>query len=541
MIHIDRQQWAGLAITLLTIFILLGFSIWIVAGNPNPTAISDSIDYLVFADFFRSSFAGSVPEYLHDFFSHTRFPPLYPLLVATFGGGVNNVSPAYWITLISLALCSPLCAWWISQATGNPMTGSLMTMAALVSPGMFLLVLSPMSEPLFMLMMFTAFILAPRTLNSRSSMLAFVLLVALIPLCRMAGLALVFGALLWIWIHRPHQAPFRIAISLLVLAPALLWMIFRNSYPVVSAYSDQFSVDLITSTFGGWIGIMIARPLVLHTAFTEIFSPTAETWLLWALLPMTVFAAVGLVNRLRAFHLDALVLLPYIGLVWIWPFPAEATRFILVVLPILFVDIWDGIGLVWKNLGKAGNVLALHHGVEYIRSIAMPAVLLVISTSLFFTRAIYRILPDIPAEMEPFRRYVSYFEADTAEMALLIAEGRLRIIKAFDAARSVVEKGECLAAVHSSLAWFTTHAEIHVRPIPYPIPQGISAEEEFKKCRYIMVTHLTSPQINEPPLYPLQQVAKFTRPVFVSMYQGKDQVVIAAALLERLDPQNKEP
>lgn len=538
MIHIHKQQWVGLVIVLAMTFLLLLFSVWIVSGNPNPAGFGDSIEYLVFADFFHGSFVGVIPEYLRDYFLHTRLPPLFPLLVGVSGGNINNVAPAYWFTLIPLVISSLLCAWWMARETKNLLVGSLLTAATFISPGVFLLALNPVSEPLFMLMVLAAFILAPHALLSKTSMLAFALVISLAPLCRMAGLALVFGSVLWIWIRHAHPVLFRIMISILMLAPALIWMIFRKSYPVEFAYTDQLSTELILKTFGDWVGLFFARPLALHQAFTEIFDPKAETWLYWALAPLTILAVVGWGHRLRSLQLDAMVLLPYVGLIWIWPFPSEATRFLIVVLPMIMVCAWEGINFLWNAAWKTGCKIASLEKVEYLRSYVLPAILLSISLGTFFIGAAYRMMLILPVEFEPFRRYASFFQEATVEDAKIRAELGLRIINAYDAARSIINKSECLATVQGPVAWYATHAEVAIKRIPYPVPQDVHPEEVFKKCHYIMVTGIITPQLNEPLLYPLQQVARFTRPVFVSMLRVRDKEILAAALLETLDQQN---
>ena len=152
-------EW--LALGLISIIAVCVYS-WIAAGGIGIIGFSDSADYLLYADFYRAQFAGQSPPEAVAFYRATRFPPLFPLVLAAFGGGTDDTLGRARIVscIITLGMFAMLWAW-LRRETESPVAAATITLLVVLSPGLFLLVLNPVSEPLAMGMLWLTFFWPP--------------------------------------------------------------------------------------------------------------------------------------------------------------------------------------------------------------------------------------------------------------------------------------------------------------------------------------------------------------------------------------------
>ncbi len=492
---------------------------WTPLGQPYPGWFSDSIDYLLFADYFRAWFADRLTQQLIDFFAQTRFPPLFPLLLAVCGAGTQAASAAYWVTAATAALSIALSAAWLVRESRAATTGLLLAVPFALSPGFHLLALDPVSEPLLLCIILAVLISAGRLAEGRGSLVAFVALVSLAPLCRMAGLALVVAAGAWLLTLRSgHWRQLLLAIVLMVL-PALAWLAYRRLMPVQSSYTDSLTVSRMLEAFGGWQGWLLDHPLRIAQGFVALLRPGASP--LWAIyVPATLLACYGLARRALRRELDAWFMAIYVLLVWCWPYPAEVPRLLLVTLPIYMLHVWEAF---WALIGR-------WQPDEPRRSRSAAVLLLAAFASItgpFLLESARRAATPVDAELEPFKRNRAFFESTERSEAFALLELLARIEFAAEKTAADLSKDECVYTV-----WPGTFVlrGTDARTLHYP-PRAGPLRTQLRECRYLFVTSTTSPQLREPLLYPLEEAASWTHPEFVSRMTFRGRSIIAAALL----------
>lgn len=502
--------------------IALSALIWTPLGNPYPGWFSDSVDYLLFSDYFRAWFDHRLTRPLIDFFAQTRFPPLFPLLLALCGAGTQATWAAYWVTTAMAALSIALTAAWLVRETRAPTIGLLLAVPFALSPGFHLLVLDPVSEPLLLCIILAVLINAGRLAEGRGSLVAFVALISLAPLCRMAGLALVAAAGAWLLACRISHWRSRLLAIVLMVLPALAWLAYRKLMPVQSGYTESLTLPQMLTAFGGWQGLLLDQPLRIAQGFAVALRPGDSP--LWAIyVPASLLACYGLARRALRRKFDAWFMAVYVLLVWCWPYPAEVPRLLLVTLPIYTLYVWEALSVLigrWQPDESRRSLSAAMLLLAAFASITGP----------FLFESIGRARMPVEPELEPFKRTAGFFLAADRATARDVLELLARIEFSLQKVAETVPRSDC---VHTLDVGRVVMHGVRVRAITYP-PGDLSLREQLRECRYLFVEAPSSLQLQQPPLYPMDEAVGWTHPVFVSRMSFRGQPIIAAALL-RID------
>jgi hypothetical protein len=181
---------------------------------------------------------------------------------------------------------------------------------------------------------------APDRLSAR-------LLLAMAPLARMAGVVAIGALVVWRW-RSMRAEPLRQRISAAAAdaataIPALLWLLYRKTLPVTQSYVGLLEPGNVLEAFGGPKALFLDRPLHMIDALGTYLEPRGGGLAMAVAAALTLIMVVGLIVRLRRNHLDAWVLLLYLGLVWVWPFPRETARLLSCALPLVLVCASDGL------------------------------------------------------------------------------------------------------------------------------------------------------------------------------------------------------
>lgn len=267
-----------------------------------------------------------------EYATYSRFPPLYPLMLAVTGTGAELHATHRVTTVFLLAALGAYYAWLLAAGAARPLA-ALLTLLVAVLPASWLQALTVQSEYLYLFWSLLALSLLtlyerPAVHGRRHELLyAAAIAVAAAVLTRTIGVALFVPLLL-----AARQAPRRAALLAVAagLLPPLAWhMVHRSRLGYDQALGDMYGHH-------AWQFLLnqVGRELpALRAGFADDFlhAPLALRWLADG-LGLLLLAG----SALRALRLkpDGTYMAAYLAIVLVWPYPEEAWRFLWVVLPI---------------------------------------------------------------------------------------------------------------------------------------------------------------------------------------------------------------
>jgi hypothetical protein len=290
---------------------------------------NDGPDYLMMVRHYAPF--GSESAVNAGYAAFSRFPPVYPLLLALAGTGADLHAVHLATTAFLLVALALYYAWLLTAGLARPQAALLLLLAA-VMPGTWLQALTVQSEYLYLLWSLLALLLL--ALHERAEhayryelLYAAALAVAAAVLTRTIGLALLAPLLLAAW-----RAPLRRGVLAMAVAvmPLLLWHLLHRSH---LGYSEALG-DIYGRHAGHMLTAQIAGELpALRAGFADnlLHAPLSLQPLLDVLGLLLLAGALGRAVQLKA---DGIYLLVYLAIVLVWPYPEEAWRFLSVVLPL---------------------------------------------------------------------------------------------------------------------------------------------------------------------------------------------------------------
>jgi hypothetical protein len=500
-----RPRWPLLALPTLATAVAAG---WTYADFRYTGWFTDALDYLWFADFYLQSFAGAVEPHAEETFRTTRFPPLLPLLLAAIGAGSANPGPAaalMWLTYVASTALATAWAW--QQLRSNTLALVIGLVVAL-APGWFLLQhTAPLSEPLMLAMLLAALLIAGSGRVTAGRALAFALLVGALPLARSIGIALVLPAMAWL-VGQRALGGLRFALAGLTLLPFGAWSAFRATLPRAEHYTDSLDPARILDAFGGIGGWLIGQPMRMVEGGALMLSnaPSAAALTVGALLAVLALAATFVDWR----RLDVRFVWIYCGIVFVWPFPAEAPRFMAILLPVVLV-----LACVSVRALAAGWLPSSGPSRPWaVAALPLAALALCLPGAWHATNWVLR--PVEPA-LTPFMRTTGYFLADDEAAADAALEFGARMIGALGVLRDYMGPRDC---VYSVIPHMVAHYG-SVRAVA--VPRGLDSREAalgaMGRCRYLLAISATTAQYGETAMYPAPLLGDHVRPLFLSEMQ----------------------
>ena len=507
------------------LFVLLiagGIGGWIVAGERPVGLFTDSIFYLMFADFYQAIVTGgAVPPDVAEMYRGSRYPPLFPLLLALFDAGTDHPVRALCVTNATALLAAAVLWLWLRRESMPRGLATAATLAAILTPASLLWLLDPVSEPLQVLLTVAACALAVGGGASRALTIA--ALVALMPLARMAALPFVISAVLWLWRSRALSVRIRALGTVVMVLPGMAWAAYRALATSAETYTS--------AVVGPGSRLNVSDPLAWlgHEAW-RVIEGVGRLWHLpWeAAAPafaavLLALAAIGCVERLKRNMIDALYLPAYLGLVLVWPYPAETERLLIVVIPFLLVCAMDGVRALAASLAvrNAAPVGA-----------AVPALLLAASLPALAQFAGRAAIPLDP-ELAGYKREVAFLTEPSEAWARVIPGVYLRLQRTIEALPQVVPVHACIYAPSPFVVRYWG------RRLAWPYPRDLADPDEARRkmtaCPYFLVAATGTLQRDEPALYPLAVIESWTRPVIASYFEFEGERLLAAAVLERVE------
>lgn len=512
-----------LVASVLPVAVLLPWLWWVLAATPLLGTFSDSIDYLVLSEYYSRYFRDEVPRYAVAFFGQSRFPPLFPLALAAVDASPLNVEPALLLgAAFALLAVVATVAWYLTEIR-PAWACALLALVGAAAAAPMLQLINPVSEPFMQLLLMPALVLAGRKPREASSCLVLAALVGVIPLARMAGVALVAAFIVWL-LRRPDLGwRQRLGCAAIAALPAAAWLAYRSLLPIEESYVAAMTAERVLDAFGGWTGLLL-QPVNLLRGLATVFDPLPGV-LAWAgAVSVATLAAIALPARLRSNALDAWYTLAYVGLVLVWPYPAEATRLMLALMPVLLLQAWHGATLLSNPSARSAWLRRPWPALCVLAWVAacVPA----------WWHIAHRARLPIDADLERYRRTPAYFMADSDELAIAGTESWARIVAMAAELPQVVPRNDCVYTFFPAMIWVQSGQRTRVKPIPVDVARGRIPLDQLRDCRFLMPINTSSAQTGAPPLYPLDALRDRTVPVLQSEFPFRDGRVVAAVLLE---------
>ncbi len=496
MLNLQRANLAPPVYQAAVFFILVaGYSIWswsYVLGDFG----GDNAYYLMMARYF-SPWSEHSPAITY-FTVHGPYPPLYPIVLALFGGA-DNLLVAHLITTTLLLLAFAVYYAWLRTLGFGAHAAGLFVLLFALLPGTYMQALSVLSENLYLLISIGCLASVGKFEIVRREHWLWVATVcaAAAVLTRSAGVTLLAAFLLYLMFHRPRGS-WRFVLG--AILPVVLWnflgqhqspgylssLVEKYGPDPVSALLHQFSLEIRMLWFG-WVG----------NFSTGSVGP-------WVTAFVGALSLLGALWRIFLRKLDGIYVGIYTGLILVWPFPAEAQRLLFVIVPVLLVQCL----LLLKTLPP----LAL--GRYRMPPEFLLALFIAVITAPDLLLTVKRFSQPMPDQMAPFRRSIDWYDIDPndARANVIFDKSLTEHLKTLP---NVVPENECIYSIKPSLVGYYA-GRVSMNP-PRPDFDAAAFNTFLKQtgCRYFYLMGFLSPSY-PVVYYPLARLGDALTVVSVS-------------------------
>ncbi len=496
-------------------FILLasGYYMWTWSSNLRDLG-GDSAVYLLTAQYYSPWSAYS--SVAADFGRTSLYPPLFPFLlgIADLGGDVAFAHVMTTTFLLMALLCFYV---WLRTSGQTPFTAGMSTLVFALLPGTYAQAVSILSENLYLLCTFIAFVAVARyEKNQNLRWLWFAAIgVALSVLTRSAGVALYLAFMVYLFIRRVPQ---RWQLGIAALLPFVMWQILHGlNQP---GYVSSFLQNYTSASRPNFFPQLCNQIVVVGTGWLENFAANPVGIPVATLIGIVCLG--GMAWRLYLKQMDGYYALAYLFLITLWPFPAESKRLVFVILPILLaqgMEVITALPAVTLLKHRFRAAIVLYSGSALL--IIFPTVVLTVTQFIRGGLGESGYIAVVRAGILPDNRFV--LGSETAAV-----EDNLRKIL------NQLKESDCIYSIKPSIVAFYTSKKSIAPP-----PSRVS-KDEFNRlttesgCRFFYVMALVSPSYSES-LYPLERLVSHVQFDSVVTLKVGGHERIFSALVERFN------
>jgi len=505
-------------IVLIIIFSLLCFAYYqwtwstILAGPGGDNAV-----YLLTAKYFSPySEYSSVASY----FAHVSpYPPLYPLMLALLGGG-ESLLVAHLITTSFLLLSFLIFYYWLTLEKLTLELSLLVVLVFSILPGIYMQALSVHSENLYILLTLLSLLsvsIFEQKQEQRWLWIA-VFAIGMASLTRSAGVTLIAAFVLYLWSCNQQK---KWMFSLCSVIPFILWKIFGVQAGI--SYTENVLKLYSAAPIETLISQLSIEMKALWHGWQTIFSLT-QTGSIF-LLAVALISLLGTGLRILQKKIDGYYVLCYVLLILVWPFPAEAQRFTLVITPIL-----------------------LFHGVYFISHVQISRLKSYQSwvlPVLFLSLITIQVLPDLvlaaqrfqtklPEKLQAFRHHSMWYRTDLQSAYDYIDSFRA-IDKTMIELSTQVAEDQCIFAVKPSIMAYHSNRMSKSPPIASVSARVFDREIENDGCQYFYFSSISAPSFHTQ-FYPMDRLENRVEIVSVGYVdKHEDKIVGMLGVLKETD------
>ena len=451
------------------------------------------------------------------FAKHSQYPPLFPFVLAIFGGG-ENLLIAHIITTICLLSALVVFYYWLTVLGFSAFHAGMAGLLVAVLPGTYMEALSVHSENLYLLLSLSGLLavsIAEKSERTAWYWLA-ALCIAAATLTRGVGVSLVAAFACYMALRRPPRA---LSYVVVCLFPVVLWnLLWLKHGP---SYLDSFNQK--------YMGMS------LDTLVSHVGVQLHAMWYGWAgnfsasHIGLPVMSVIGMICLLGATHrislrkLDGYYVAAYLFLILVWPFPAEARRFIFAIMPVLLVQ-----GLLFLEVVPGKGRL---HRLFDFRIITILSIFLIALPALALNAS--RFMKRPPGNLAAYRHNLGWYALDPREALSNIAfnyalADHLRQIK------SIVPADSCIYSIKPSIVGFYADRISMIPPRENIDDKAFKSSLKETGCRYFYLMGFSSPSFSKP-YYPADRLQDSLKILNAVRIAGDDKmpVGVLVELVER--------
>jgi hypothetical protein len=201
----------------------------------------------------------------------------------------------------------------------------------------------------------------------------------------------------------------------------------------------------------------------------------------------------GWLYRLKSLRFDAIYVLLYLALLFVWPHPEEAMRYSFVLYPILIANGFLLLSAVFQCVPGLGSQV-LMAGV-----MAATLIISMLPTLIYNAGRFFDATPDELA----FAKHRAEWYSESRTQAIANASFQLRLFRHLDEVDRIVPARDCIFAIKPTVITLIADRASFV-------PPKISDDDKhfgmgIKKCRFAYVLPFASPSFGLP-LYPMARL-----------------------------------
>lgn len=460
----------------------------------------DNATYLFMAQHYSPFHDSDIAKY---FTSISQYPPLYPLLLA-FLGAAKTILWAHLITTSLFIAGFVLLNYWLYLLKLDSLSRIICVLLYVLAPGTYMEAMYLHSESMYLLFSIGALALTVRLDNDKRAdwLWKVAILVSLASLTRAAGISLIAAFVFYVLLIRPRRMWLCICI---VTLPFAFWML-------VSQHSEDYlgslqRGQLIDST-EYILAHLSTQAITIAKEWNRYFvysypNPSFTLWLsnivVWG---FSILCLIGLLQRLNKF--DGLYSLFYLLLITIWPFPAEASRLLLPIVPVLL-----GQGFLFlKSLGL-GKLIKSPNRILVVVSFILVVGIIILPSFIVNT---LKFAESVPHELSQYKRSPRWYVNDPVTAYKNILSDKIFHQSLTDVAHRV-PSDSCIYSIKPSI--IALHTKRISRPLKRVALAKINPKAYFTEfeCEYIYFVAFRSPSF--PSMYPLKTLRKKGVPIKV--------------------------
>lgn len=407
---------------------------------------SDGPNYLMMANHYAH---GKLADPVYsDNAAYSRFPPLYPLLLA-WCHAADDFRLVHVVTTLCLILALVVYYTWLIVEGMSSAQSTLLVLLFAVLPGTWLAGLMVQSEYLYLLWSLLAILLltAHRRNGIANVLYGAALAIALATLTRTIGIALFAPFALALLRASRREAALALMTSLL---PLLIWYLLHRSRV---GYTD--ALGLIYSGDGlSTLRAQLAKELpALRTGFGTNFLHHARLQAIADVLG--VLCVAGTAWRFIKLKPDAVYIAANLLILMIWPYPEEAQRFLWVLVPLLLAQ-----PILVAVTPKSSTTPS--RASEWLTCTISGAVLLMTLPALALASDRYRSAAYV--DLPKARTFVSWYGED-ATHAQDVVEIQTAMISSMRRVAEEVPENDCVIGTRPDLVSYFGHRRSYFPPL----------------------------------------------------------------------------